>query len=356
MEKVLKVGSSPIKCYPNYGSVFTILDTYTKEYVPWIYNHFVQLILPNNHAWKMRMDFAPPNVLFIPWLITGFVSRKLVKNKWKTVSQFLQDYVEADNYIYALFDVSCIKAYGKEKNNHLQHEVLIYGYDSEKCLFYYMDNYDHGAYKSGVATYEEINNASSSIESNALQDWISGFVCLSYREVYDYGMYDIKDYYIHKFNIELYKNLFNDYLCGNPSYYRWQMSPAYIQHSTIVSNNIWGINVYDYIIDDLNINNGIDLRPFAVLVEHKRILKNTYTYLISENLINRRKNIQMLEVLEDNIRASNVILNMVLKVRIDRTREIKEKSNIRTYLSKMKENDKKYFNLFLENNANFRWN
>lgn len=47
-EKILPLGESPIKSYIHHALVFSIIDAYTKDYLPWIYNYYVQLVVPNN--------------------------------------------------------------------------------------------------------------------------------------------------------------------------------------------------------------------------------------------------------------------------------------------------------------------
>lgn len=68
MKKELLMGNPIIKCYPNYAGVFSIMDAYTKDYVPWVYNYFIQLAIPIHHT-GLRIDFDVPNVIeSLPWL------------------------------------------------------------------------------------------------------------------------------------------------------------------------------------------------------------------------------------------------------------------------------------------------
>lgn len=347
MKKILPLGESPVMCYPNYGSVFSVLDAYTKEYLPWIYNHFIQLILPNNHNWGMRMDFAPPNVLYsLPWLSVSRIYRDIVDCQWNCVIDFIKKMIDSERYIFALFDISSISKYNI--NDPFQHEVLVYGYDDDNQQIYFMDNYDNGKFAKGLATYNEIINAAQGMKLNNLADWYPGYIVIEYRKIYDLGMYCFADDYKYKFNLQLFLGLVDDYLKGKATYYRWEMPPSFINYDTIESGNIWGIQIYDFIKEDIAINSGkeIDIRAFYVLKEHKSILYETCKYLNNLGLLPQEWDENYEKTIKKCIEGADRILFAVIKG--NKTGRLNVNTKIYDQLDFLKKSDLIIFNALLQ--------
>lgn len=76
MQKILPFGEPPLKGYPYYGAFFGIVDAYTKNYLEWIYNYFMQLYVANNHDMGMRVDFSTPKIeKTLPWIEVEKIER-----------------------------------------------------------------------------------------------------------------------------------------------------------------------------------------------------------------------------------------------------------------------------------------
>lgn len=313
MRKILKLGESPLKCYPNYASIFSIIGAENDDYLPWVYNYFIQLIVPNNHDWGMRMDFAPPQIISnLPWLNYNKIDRYIIDSKWEYIIDFIRDTINNDRYIFGLFDVSKIDQYNRKSPS--PHEVLIFGFDDDKQEIYFADNYSQGKYMQGTTNYNNVINAYLGMNNEELKDWFEGIYLFNCRKVFDYGMYQFSNRYYYKFDIKLYVDLINDYLKGKNTYLRWTTPPALINYAK-ADNNVWGINIYDYIIEHLAMiqqgNAENDWRALYVLYEHKMLIQKTLRFLQVKNHLIVNKNLENL--VTESIKYALLSLNRAIK-------------------------------------------
>ena len=86
-----------IDCYPNYGHILSIVGKHTKNYLPWIYNYFIQLYAPKNFEKGIRADFVAPEMFkSFPWLDTDHINRDIVNDKWQNIIDFIRDFINRD--------------------------------------------------------------------------------------------------------------------------------------------------------------------------------------------------------------------------------------------------------------------
>lgn len=347
MYKILPFEKGIVSCYPSYGTYFSIINAYNKNYLAWIYNYFVQLLVPCDFSKGMRMDFAPPHMQAFPWVVTNVMDRTLVEIKWSSFIEFVRDCINRSFYVYALLDVSFIPAYNQKE--HKQHEVALIGYDDKKEQVVFADNYDKGRYNIGTATYTEINNADAGMKNNNLADWLTGYNLLKVRKVFDFGMYKIGNEYNHEFNINTYVNLLEDYLYARESYSRWAQAPIFVFPHKLEEEYRWGIKVYEILKKYLILYTGnnvlFDRRSFAVLKSHKELLKNTFFYLVKNKYV---KNDELIyQKIDDNLNISSYILRLVIKLSI--IYDVKAKKSIIEYLEILEKNDIIIITYLLEN-------
>lgn len=340
MKKELLMGNPIVKCYPNYAGVFSIIDAYTKDYVPWVYNYFLQLAVPIQHT-GLRIDFDVPNVIeSLPWLSVYKINRKMINDKWGGMTNFLIDAVDQDMYPYLLFD----KYYDLNTNKsdiHYLHERMVYGYDTEYKVFLYADNNKSGKYGFDYSSFECMELSDNQVQSN-LFDWFEGVYLLKYRQCYSYGMYEFKDYYKHSFDIKLLICLLNDYLTEYPSLTRWQY-PSNFYNQEEQASLQFGIGVYDYILKYLDFckksDTALQIRGSYVLYEHKKLIVDIINYLMIDHGIHCNEHIILWG--KESLEISKIILNLFIKYNISRKKKIID--DIQTYMVKLKEHDGKVF-------------
>lgn len=338
MEKVLTRVNPVLKCYPNYAHIFSIVGAYTENYLPWVYNHFMQLFVPNCYEAGIRIDYVTPHMLkSFPWIDVNHIERKIVSDKWENIIEFIKDYIDKQYYIYALFDVSQIDLYQFSKFR--THDPLIYGYNDDKRLIYFADNFKDGKYSNGCADYSEIINATNTLTNRIdITDWLDGFNCIKYKEKYDFGNCRFSYQYNFNFNKELYLNLLTDYVEQKNSYRRWCAPQNLVE---IEDSNIWGTGIYAFLQKYLEyvINNEqeLDQRGFYVFMEHKVLLKNSVEYLLGRQW----KLLYFSEwyLMEDCVAISTIIFNLCLKYNIVLKKEIIKRISLRLYELEKKEKE-----------------
>lgn len=328
MKNFLPLGKPLVNSFPQHAHIFSITGAQSNNYIPWVYNCFVQMYARANFNNGLRLEYAIPDPYTrILGITRDIISRELALEAWDGIINFVRSYINHGYYIYGMFDVSQIAAY--EKNDYFTHNPLLYGYDDEKKEIYFADNYGNGSYSTGVATYQEIIAATEELHRH--QGKISGrFSCLQYNA---------NDFRF-KFEKELYRDLLIDYLEQKDSYCRW-LQPGFVRKPD--DHRYWGIGIYslmqnylDYMLQEDFL---MDKRGFYMQKEHKNLLLQSITYVLGNNW----KNTYPLEykLLEDNVRISNIMLNLCLKYNITHDSNIPDK--IRDYLITIERNEKDLF-------------
>lgn len=345
MKKELLMGNPIIKCYPNYAGVFSIIDAYTKDYVPWVYNHFIQLAVPAQHT-GLRIDFDVPNVIeSLPWLSVYKVNRKMINARWGGMVNFLMDAVDQNMYPYFLFDTYYDSKFDKSRK-HFLHEHLVYGYDRENKIFLYADNNKNGKYGFDCISYDCMELSDNQVNSY-LFDWFDGVYLMKYRQCYSYGMYEFKEYYKHSYDIKLLICLLNDYLTENPSLKRWQY-PTNFYNQEKHGYLKCGLGVYDYVLQYLDFCKTsdivLDVRGSYVLYEHKVLIVEVIKYLMIHHDIHFKEDIILMG--KESIKISKIIVNLFIKYNISRNKKLID--DIQKYIYQLKNNDKKLISDIIE--------
>lgn len=331
MKFELPLGKSPLTCYPNYGAVFSILDVYSKDYIEWIYNYFIQLTVPNNHDLGHRIDFSIPRLYeSLPWLNAERLDRKFAIDLCNHFTDFLLHSINHGKYVYVLLDTYYNKNYSTYKMKHLLHEHLIYGYDKERKVFLFADNLNMGKHGFGLVEFEAIENANASVLNNKLVDWNDGIYLFSYRINYDYGMYTFKDHYKHPYNFNLTKKLIRDYLEERETEKDWTLPYSLVGENIETTDKCWGLGIYKYLIEYVRmIRDGayIEMRAFYVLYEHKKILKEIAQYIFQVSKKEMPKELK--EKCYESIKVSSIINGLIIKYSLNKQEELLYRINSR---------------------------
>ena len=296
MKKILPLSEPLITSYPYYANIFSLVGARTDYHIPWIYNYFVQLYVFDNLEERLRIDYVTPYLgVFFPFIEENYVSREIALQRWDGIIHFIRDYVDHGYCIYALFDVSQIAEY--DINFTLCHDMMLYGYDDERKEVYFADNFKSGKYARGIATYEEIINASQNYMNirTAAGDNIKPFCCRRYKEGRAPFPFDKSEYI---------ESLVDYVESKNRNKYGW--GPR--KHEKC----IYGIDIYAYMHKHLhhvkNSKRILDQRGFYVQWEHKTILEKSLTYILGAQW----KSSFPVEygILKQDIELSYIILNL----------------------------------------------
>lgn len=333
MKKVLPMGKPLINSFPQHGHIFSITSAQSDNYIPWVYNSYVQLYARAHFNTGLRIEYAiPDSHSRIFGVKRDVVSKELALEAWGGIINFARCYIDHDFYVYGLLDVSQISAYRMQ--HFFAHSPLLYGYDDEKEEIYFADNYGNGSYSTGVATYQEVVAAEDELQRN--QGGISGgFCCLKYNA----------EEFRFQFEKELYRDLLIDYIEQKDSYGRW-LKPGFIRKAD--DHRRWGIGIYSlmqkYLDHMLQEGRRMDQRGFYIQKEHKKLLQQSIAYVLGNNW--KLDHPLEWEMMENDVRITEIMLGLCLKYNITRNPAIPER--IREYLIKIEENERKLFPKLIE--------
>ncbi len=325
MEKILPIAEPIVSCLPRYGHTFSIVGAHTQDYLPWVYNFFVQLHSPDKPNGQAFIDYRGPDLSKeFPWIETNYMKRE-IGFKMMNGLELIKTYIDLDYYFYAFFKVDEIAAY---KNRLHYHDSLIYGYSDEKKEFYFADNYKGGKYGFGVASYKEIESAINNYDRT---DKLN-INCLRYK--------NDKKWKTFQFDKSTYIDFLRDYV-EQTNCARWGGVPGVTYK--FMEGRRWGIGVYSYMQECLDEMKKSDMWPdhrgLYVILEHKRILDKAITYILGEEW--REKYSMVWGMLEKDIRMANIALNLFLKYKITLDKQILDK--VKLYIAELEANDYRLF-------------
>ena len=332
MKKILGMSSPIIRAYAKHAHIFSILGAQSEEYIPWVYNYYVQLSVPEGYS-EFNADYLIPSIFtYAPNLFVSRIERQMAFGIKDGIINFLKYYIDKGYYIYTLLQVDQIDAY---KNSALwTHDPLLYGYDDDKEEFYFADTYIDGKYTLGVASYEEIIRAAGTQKNweewNAT-DWVLDVVCMKYKNL------NVK----FTFNKAMYIELLSDYLEQKDSYHlHWGVQGWEKGKS---AKEIFGIGIYSflqkYLSEVQKEKRGLDQRGFYVILEHKKNMEKTLKYILGEDWKDKYADEESLlhKVIED----ATIMLNLCIKY--NSTGDEKILNKIHLYVLKLEKNEKILF-------------
>lgn len=314
MRKILPMAIPDVRAYANHAHIFSILGARSSQYLPWIYNYYVQLYTQDITE-EFPVDYMIPSLFtYAPNLFASRLDRKVAFDIKEGVINFLKYQINKGYYIYTCFAVNRINIY---QNKFRTHDPLIYGYDDEKEEVYFADTYHNGHYAFGVASYSEITEAAGTESEWAewgLTEWQLDVVCMKYK---DLGVN-------FKFNKEMYVSLLLDYL---------QQKDSKMVHWGVVGwtkgpevKKVLGIGIYPlarrHIQEACERRREIDLRGLYVLLEHKQIMSKALGYIWGEQWKGLYE--QESRLLHEIIEEATIILNLSIKYNITMKAEITE--------------------------------
>ena len=331
MKKVLPMTIPIIRSYANYAHIFAILDTHGENYYPWLYNHYVQLCVPDDYK-TFTVDYMVTGMYTnTPSLFTSRIERKMAVAIRNGIINFIKFAIDNDYYIFLMLEVSHIAAYKGMRF----HEPLLYGYDDEKEEIYFADSYMKGKYSKGIATYAEIVKATGDEarwNNFRMSNLGLDVLCMKYR--------DMKERFV--FNKNTYVMFLNNYVNQVDTYNFFGRIPGVTRGEA--TPNICGIGIYTILQKHLQFvreeaNAYIDVRGFYVILEHKKLLENTLTFLLGEQW----KEVFPTEwqLVQEEIKNATLCLNLCLKYNVVKSNKILSK--IGEYATVLEETEKGLF-------------
>ena len=331
MRKVLPMKVPLIRSYANYAHIFSILDTHGENYYPWVYNHYVQLCVPDDYS-IFPVDYMVTRMYTnTPNFFTSRLERKMAVTIKSGILNFIRFAIDNGYYIFMMLEVSHIAAYEWMRF----HEPLLYGYDDEKEEIYFADTYMNGKYSEGIATYTEIVNATGDeLNWNTFHTTNLGLdvMCMKYR--------DMKEEFV--FNKNTYIHFLNCYINQEDTYNFFGKIPGVTRGD--VTPNVCGIGIYNILQKHLqfvreDVNAFIDKRGFYVILEHKKLLEKTMAFLLGECW----KEVFPVEwqLVQEEVKNATICLYLCLKYNV--TQDVRILNRISEYAIILEQTEKSLF-------------
>lgn len=270
-EKGLPIKYPMITSLPAFANMTAILSTQEDVFFPWFCHNHVQLV-----AWEtpeVYIQFYTPVFREYYRLFELHHYHKKVLVKWcDDITQFIIDAIDEDNYVYLSIDQYYIAAYDNFGKVHAPHDMLIYGYNKEKQMFYVADFFN-SKYSFSEANFDSINEAFVSPHSEG--EWFRGVQLLQFNERKSDFKFDLG------YLIKQLHDYINETKSSND--YKLVEEPG-------KDTDAWGIGVYRFLREHITETALFEfslIRSLHLLFDHKEVMLRSLVYLDEKKYITR---------------------------------------------------------------------
>lgn len=324
-DKIILPTKEPIVAtYTNHAHYLSILGT-KNEALPWIYSNYIQLYICIDYiknSWS-NFYFSHPYELspvdFCKWLRIQKIDRSFINTEEELIN-FVEKNLQNNYYIRALLNYSYLTI----TDINMYHDIFIYGINRKDKKLYVADFFVDGKYLNKELKFDEFTKSFFNYELSLENDNFNGMIHL----------YKLKENCDYKFDINNIKNSIKGYLkCEVPEY--WD-----IYNNENRDKVAFGLNVYD-VLEAYLLQVGVhkdlyvDIRPFILIMDHKKIMVLRLKYLITNSLYNI--NSDYIEEYNDIYNESKLLANLAIKYRYKRNNKIR--NTMCECLKKIKDNE-----------------
>jgi hypothetical protein len=273
MEKKLDVGPPSLTAYCYYGSLTSILSS-ARDFKKWLYSNFISLRFTKTGVLSYDHPISP--TFFTPWTKSNCISRDMIRYKWESIIDFIIDSIDINNYVFLRVNRIHLKAFSGYSRLDSNHEMFIYGYNTESRILYIADNLKNGKYIFTTCSFDEFISSYNDISRDSYNGVIQ--VSLELDQTYD-------------LDLTLIKYKLSEFLNPQDSIFMHNPLPFNSTLSNLIENKC-GIEVYDQIHNifnqmvDSGVRSRLDYRTFFLLCEHKSCMLSRIEYLRNSMNIN----------------------------------------------------------------------
>lgn len=296
-----------------YIGVKVELSAAENMYYNWLFSNYIQIML--NSGWVNS-----PNIVALDYFVTPqknynyytihnlldfkYENPKMILESYNSIINFIIHQINHNFYVEILLNEKYIenrKVYQKDDENHTN---LIYGYNEDLKLLYIMGFNKTSKPELGIITYDMFNMAYNTSDINA------NIYLLKY----------VPDTKIYKLNKRHIISSIDDYLNGKNTSNNYG-------NLFMPLDFTFGIHVYDELMkNDKTIDIFMhDVRISYLLFEHKKIMRDRISYLITQGIINATNSIEIVNFIKKIYSQSEIINNLVIKYGLNNNNHIKDK-------------------------------
>jgi hypothetical protein len=337
-EKSLPIKYPMISTYTQHAHLLSILEAYDKA-ESWIYSNYILFFSNRNYKRNSWCDFYFPMPYEIrpsdccKWLITQKISWDTIKDKI-SITQFIINAIDSNQYVHLMINFYYIQKSRLYKKNEYVHDTLIFGYDRSQETFKCADFlFQTTNYEFADISFEDMEKAFLKVKYEKYCSYLNGLIFLyQFNEECDY---EFDERNITNGLIQYYQNVVPEY---------WKL---YNQKNGELI--VYGMDIYEVLINYIKISKGegfIDIRPFYLLYDHKKIMIQRMKFLENSGSDNEKHKYLELACNYDNLASiAYIITMMVAKYNIIHKDEIL--NEIVLQLKKLWKEEKEYLESFL---------
>jgi hypothetical protein len=330
IKKVLPVNYPMITSYTQHAHLLSILSNYECTY-PWIYSNYIQLYINEDYKNNWGDFYFPFPYELRPsdtckWIFTQKIHRDVVNCKWESIINFIIECINSNNYVHTMINFFYVALSSRYNKVHLNHDILIFGFDLNEEVLYVSDFFGVGKYSYEKISFLDFSRAYSSYSLSKNQDYLNGMVYL-------YKFNAKSDY---QFSIKNISNSIKSYLYSSiPEY--WD---CYNRDNR--EDIVFGMEIYttlkNYIAKKRSSRESdIDIRPFYMLYDHKKIMLLRLKYLYGHNYYKNYNSENIIGITEIETQASDVV-NLLIKYNVSKNNIILDK--VVNILNNIEKNEK----------------
>lgn len=330
--KILPIKYPEVTIYPHHAHIFAVIDgigVNDNDKLAWLASNYIMVQKgPDNLDFSSGYEILTA-IENCPMLECLCVPSIIIKKRYVNIIDFIKEMIDSEMYLYMSIDEFCIRFYDNYSKNHFDHTLLIYGYDSCKQIVYAADFFENRKYAFKEISYEEIKKASEF----SLDSFLGGIRLLRKRP-----------YYSIKFHIERLRKSIERYIHGQPPA-EYETNNEYIRVYFDRSQMLYGLDIYNGFLDDIDNNQYINVQNCFFIKEHFEIISLLLIYLAKKHML--KKFDVYAETLYQGCKRAEVLLNKAIMYNITYRENIKYK--IKEMLLELKNTDLHILSELLDN-------
>lgn len=269
MRTVLPLGEPPIIGYQHHAFPLSIssLHPLFKE---WFYSNYIQLVSFDN-AGSNTLDYNFYEFQRLnaksPFLGDMYIHKSML-SRYADLLQFTMDALDDGQYIITFVNEFYVPNRRFYKKNDFIHDILIYGYDSERQVLHtagFNENFSYGRSEIGFKDFLPAFTRFADSKDRMIK-WADGM-----------HLYQLKPDNRFSFDPALVAELLEDYLDSRNTSNRFRMYQSPVNHT-------FGLATYDHAVRYLETLDGepVDMRIFHIMYEHKKVMAARFRYMAEE--------------------------------------------------------------------------
>ena len=247
------------------------------------------------------------------WILTQKIHRDVIDGKWESIINFIIDSINSNNYVHTNINYFYVPLGPIYNKVHYNHDILIFGYDLDEKVLYVSDFFDMGKYSYEKISFLDFGRAYSSYSIAENMDYLYSMVCL-YK-------INLKCDYV--FSLENISNSISSYLYSSiPEY--WNN-----YNSDNRKDIVFGMEIYTTLKSYItrvksSCDSDIDIRPFYMLYDHKKIMVLRVKYLYEHEYYKNYNNQNIIGLTKIESQTKNVVY-LLIKYNISKNNNILDK-------------------------------